>query len=277
MLPVPILKQFGLPPIQRMTWPTISNYHLQHIEPFLPVDFRERLSRAFAAFVWPMIGGSSLNAFSRDEPLKLLAHNLDFWLPHAVQVAEDLMTEFDFVEIESEQDRIDLAKIQAEIPADEGTVDRCRKGGSIWRGEVEAREAAAQMVENADKFSALRSLFDAVQSNRVEEDFSHRWSYAREDFERKLYRKRSKIRVKFVELSEAEGVVGPQSELADRLVWRDFFALLDAKERQIVVCLTKSATNLTEAAEMLGYANHAPVSKALARIRKKAEQLLGDS
>jgi hypothetical protein len=162
------------------------------------------------------------------------------------------------------------------VSEDEATVDRCRMGGHIWLGEDEAREATGAMIESADKNDRLRALIDAVRSNRVEEDFSARWSYAREDFERKLYRKRNKVRIKFVELNEAEGVVGPESELADRLIWQDFFALLDAKERQIVVCLTKSATNLTEAAEILGYANHAPVSKALTRIRRKAAQLLSE-
>ncbi len=200
MLPASVLARFGLPPIRRMTWPTISTHDIHRVEPWLPADFRDRLSRAFASHVWPLIrGGSPLNAFSKNEPIKLLAHNLDFWLPHAVRVAEDRLSELPLVELENEKDKIDLASIQESVPKDEGSVDRCRMGGHIWLGEAEAAEAAAQMVCIADKGAELSALVEAIRSNRVEEDFSDRWSFAREDFERKLYRKRSKVRVKFVD------------------------------------------------------------------------------
>ncbi|MBI5784559.1 MAG: sigma-70 family RNA polymerase sigma factor [Rhodocyclales bacterium] len=275
MLPLSLLERYGLPPIRKMVWPTVAPLDWYHVEPFLPDDFQERLSRAFAAHVWPLIdSGSSPRAFSKDEPLRLLAHNLDFWLPHAVRVAEARLSQNYFVELETEKDRQDLAEIQANVPKDEATVDRCRQGGHIWLGEAEAREATSEMVEIADKSDQLKSLIDAIRSNRVEEDFSEVWSYAREDFERKLHRKRSRVRIKFVELSEAENIIGPESEIHERSCWQDFFAILDEKELQLVVCLTKSATNLSEAARLLGYANHAPVSKALARIRKKARDIL---
>jgi hypothetical protein len=102
MLPLHILKKFGLPPLRRMLWPPISGIHSWEIEPFLPPDFRKRLSRAFATHVWPLIDrGSALDAFASEDPLKLLAHNLEFWLPHAVRVAENHLAEFDFVELET--------------------------------------------------------------------------------------------------------------------------------------------------------------------------------
>ena len=57
-----------------------------------------------------------------------------------------------------------------------------------------------EKVASADANGRLRAILDAVRSNRVADDFWARWSYAREDFERKLYRKRNKISVRFVEL-----------------------------------------------------------------------------
>lgn len=92
----------------------------------------------------------------------------------------------------------------------------------------------------------------------ADDDFSDRWSYAREDFERKLYRKRSKVKVAFVELDETIPVHGPYSEAEENLVWEDFLALLDPKERRIVVCLRSGFSNLTDVARQLGYANHPP-------------------
>jgi hypothetical protein len=103
---------------------------------------------------------------------------------------------------------------------------------------------------------------------------SERRSNAREDFERKLYSKRSKVRVSFVELKDTLPVHGPASEYTDDLLWEDFAALLDRKERHVVVCLRSGTTKLGDIASELGYSNHSPVSKALARIRKKAERFL---
>lgn len=50
--------------------------------------------------------------------------------------------------------------------------------------------------------------------------------------------------------------------------------MLDKKERRVVVCLRSGTTEATAIAE-LGYANHSPVSKTLAKIRRKAARLLG--
>ena len=70
---------------------------------------------------------------------------------------------------------------------------------------------------------------------------------------------------------------GPESEIVGNMVTNDFLALLDVKERQIVVCLNSGITKLTEIAQILGYANHSPVSKKLTRIRHLAEQHLRNS
>jgi hypothetical protein len=113
-----------------------------------------------------------------------------------------------------------------------------------------------------------------VRSNRVQDDFSTRWSFAKEDFERKLYRKRAKTRVTFVELDEAKPVHAPTSEVHENLLWEDFMVLLNAKERRIVVCLKNGLTRVSDISRKLGYANHSPVSKALQRIRRKAELYL---
>jgi hypothetical protein len=58
----------------------------------------------------------------------------------------------------------------------------------LCRGEAEAAEVVRRTVEAADSNGRLRGILDAVRSNRV--DFSDHSSYARDDFERKLYHKR---------------------------------------------------------------------------------------
>jgi hypothetical protein len=163
--------------------------------------------------------------------------------------------------------------LQAELTVDI-QAERPLKGGDIWYGEEDAWLATKKMVETADKDCKLRSIIDSIKSHRIEDDFSNIWSYAKEDFERKMYHKRAKTRVVFVELDDAKPVHSPTSELHDNLLWEDFLTLLDAKERRIIVCLKSGITRVTEISKKLGYANHSPVSKALERIRKKAKKYL---
>lgn len=273
LLPLETLKRFNLPVISSGSWPA-KGFLMGEADKF-PADIEERLSRAFAYHIWPLLNSQSRpSAFTEDEPLRLLAHNLNFWLPHAYQVAEDRLKDVPPMKLEGKKDKNKLAYYQATNPKDLVRVDRPRYAADVWEGEDEAWEATEQLFETADGGGRLRALIDAVKSGRCEDDFSDEWSFAREDFERKLYSKRSKVKVAFVEFDDTIPVHGPEAEIHDRLLWENFIALLNPKEKQIVICLRNGATNLTEVAEEMGYANHSPVSKALAEIRRKAEKLL---
>jgi len=272
LLPKRLLDRHRLPALKRPLWP--NNGVSWWNEKLLPLDFENRLSRAFAEHIWSYIdSGSGMRAFSRTEPLKLLSHSLDFWLPYALTILEEHMRDFERVAPETPKQRKLLARAKKEeFP--EVDIDRPRKGGCLWMGEEDAAEITEEIVNAADEGGRLRGLIDAVRSNRVVDDFSPCWSYAREDFERKIYSKRSKVRVSFVELKDTLPVHSRHSEYTDNLLWQDFSALLDAKERHIVVCLRSGVTKLGDIASSLGYANHSPISKALTCIRKKAAALL---
>ena len=271
LLPKRVLDRHGLPALKRGVWPLAG---VLRVEEVLPSQFPHRLSRAFADHVWSFLdSGSGLRAFSATEPLVVLSHNLDYWLPYAVKVIEMRSRAFGRVEPETEEQRRILVEAQREAPPEVG-FERPLRGGTIWMGEEDAAEAMREMVAVADRDGQLRGIIDAVRSNRVVDDFSPCWSFAREDFERKLYRKRAKVRVSFVELNDTIPVHGPCSEYTDRLVWEDFSALLNPRERHITVCLRNGTTKLKEIAKSLGYANHSPVSKALAEIRRKVIKFL---
>jgi hypothetical protein len=272
LLPKGILDRHGLPALKRPLWPVCGGRSWK--ERILPPDFAHRLSRAFAEHLWPYFdSGSGLRAFTPSDPLILLSHSLDFWLPHAVAVIEDRMRQFPRVEIENEKQRRLLAKAK-KIQNPDGTIDRPRMTGYLWKGEDEAVEVLDDIVNAADRNGQLRAIIESIRANRVVDDFSSHWSYAKEDFERKLYRKRAKVRVSFVELNDTMAVHSPRSEYTDSLLWQDFSALLDVKERHIIVCLRNGTTKLGDIAKSLGYANHSPISKALAAIRRKATEFL---
>ena len=183
------------------------------------------------------------------------------------------MRQFPRAEIENEKQRRLLAKAK-KIRNPDGTIDRPRMTGYLWQGADEAVEVLDDIVNAADRNGQLRAIIESIRANRVVDDFSSHWSYAKEDFERKLYRNRAKVRVSFVELNDTMAVHSPRSEYTDSLLWQDFSALLDVKERHIIVCLRNGTTKLGDIAKSLGYANHSPISKALVVIRRKAREFL---
>jgi hypothetical protein len=272
LLPLGVVRRFGLP-AQRGCWPPTM------VMPgCTPNDADERLARAFAHYLWPLLQPRSRPGdFSPNDPIHLLAHNLDYWLPYLDHIIQRRARELGRVAFKNDEQRRDFEEAQRRLPPDaDADVLRPCFGGDVWRGEDEAWEMACELVETADEHGQLRKIIEAVRSNRVQDDFSGRWSFQREDFERKLYSKRHKVKVTFVELGDTTPVHAPDAEPDPerRLIWQDFMALLDPKERRVIVCLRNGHTRAIEIATELGYANHSPVSKALAKIRKKARKVL---
>ncbi|MFY9553732.1 MAG: hypothetical protein WAV20_01530 [Blastocatellia bacterium] len=224
--------------------------------------------------LWPLLGGRGApSCFSSSDPIRMLSHNLDYWMPYIDIVAQRRARAFGRTEFENRREQNVYRRHQNKMPP--GINLRTPLyGGSLWLGAAEAMNATKEMIEAADDHGNLRSIIDAVRSHRIQDDFSRRWSYEREDFERKLYSKRSKVRVSFVQLDDTIPVHGPESEIDENLLWEDFFGLLEAKERHVVVCLRSGITQISDIAKDLGYANHSTISRRLAQIRQKAKTLL---
>ena len=267
------LRRFGLPALRRGTWPPMPP---PLVGQPLSADFKERLSKAVAFHLWPYLSGSCRSAFSNREPTVVLAHSLDFWLPYADRVAQDRMRALGRVKFKDEEQERRVAELQEHARQnDRDCIPQPPLfGGDVWRGQEEALAATEEMLDHADHDGRLRAILETVRSNRVVDDFSPCWSFARKDFERKLYKKRSKVKVTFVELEDTIPVHGPDAEVEADRIWQDLFALADVRERKVIVCLRSGVTKVGDIAKDLGYANHSPVSKALDRIRKKASRLL---
>lgn len=272
LLPRSTAERYGLPLLRAGQWPFVTEN--RDVDRHLPADFQARLERAWASAVWRhLMPGSPLRAFSATDPIRLLAHNLDFWIPPVTAVIQDILRALPTVDkgITEHPPRLeDGTYLQGAVVASP------RAGSDLWRGEAEAAEVIVRAVEEADADGRLRGILEAVRANRVADDFSEYWSYAREDFERKLYRKRSKVQVRFVELTDTIPVQGPETEVLDKMVFADFLALLDERERQVVVLLHSGITKVGEVATTLGYKNHSPISKRLTHIRRKAERFFGE-
>jgi hypothetical protein len=276
LLPLKSLQRHRLPVLGRRPWPTpfFGDHDLDLVENACAL--RSRIERAFAAHIWPLlVPQSGLIAFSKDDPIRLLAFNLDFWMPYLDRIVEERLRSSGKAKFRDIADRRVAVLVRRELG--EGyAVEAPLYHAEAWRGEVEAWEVTRELVENADNNGNLRGIIDAVRSHRIQDDFSDKWSWAKEDFERKLYRKRLKSRVTFVELHETLPVHGPDKEcdIATSLLWDDLLALVDQKDRHVVVLLRNGVTRVSEIAEVLGYANHSAVSKKLARIRVHARRFL---
>lgn len=273
MLPQCILKSYNLPLFRKGMWPPAGFAKYWRLIQ-LTSDFDNRLAKAFAHHIWPLLNHrSKINAFSKDDPVVILSHNLNYWLPYAYSVVEERLRSFPRADCDNIEQERELIRLRRKMPTDV-KIDRPLKGGTIWSGEDDAWNVTKELVALADKKGKLREIIDAIRANRIEDDFSSRWTYEREDFERKLYKKRSKTKVSFVQLDDTIPVHAPSSELDDDLLWEDFISILDKKEKRVVVCLRNGITKVGEIGKLLGYASHSPVSKTLARIRRKAKQYL---
>ena len=168
LLPRATLERFGLPLLRAGTWSYLAN--LGGIDRYLPPDFEQRLARAWAWTVWPhLVSGSPMKAFSEDDPIRLLSHNLDYWLPAVTDVIQTILRNFPLVNNGVEPGPVSLADGSVLEGAITGNP---RMGGDIWTGEQEAADVVAQAVHAADATGQLRGILDAVRSNRVEDDFS---------------------------------------------------------------------------------------------------------
>lgn len=270
LLPESTLQRFNLPTLRAGTWPYIADWGYDAL---LPADFASRLSAAWAFTVWPYLNsGSRMSAFLDHEPIRLLSHNLDYWVPAVTEVIQRVLR--GFPEVDNGVTPGPVSLINGGI-LDGATTANPRMGGSIWVGEDEAAAKVKETIDAADSTGQLRSIIDAVRSNRVEDDFSQHWSNAREDFERKMYKKRSKVKVSFVELKDTIPVQSAESDIDGALITNDFLTVLDEKNRQIVVMLSSGMTK-TDIGEALGYAGHSAVSKRLQQIQKAAAAYFGE-
>jgi len=276
LLPLRTLRHYRLPVREAGCWPPSHQWSACDGG---NVSETARLRRAFAHHVWPLVSPAApMKGLKPDDSLVLLAHDLDFWFPHLDVLIENMLGDYSRCAITEDDDRhntieADRARAQATMP-DGLEVQRPRKGGELWYGEEDAWDVTKKLVERADAAGRLRAIIEAIRSGRERDDFSPCWSRAKEDFERKLYRKRSRTRVSFVELHDTTVVHGPEAEIIDTMLWKNLFALVDPRDRRVVVCLRAGHTHVSDIAAELGYKNHSPVSKALNRIRGLAERLL---
>lgn len=80
LIPKKVLNFYNLPLFKKGNWPISSVNRMDNL--LIPKGFDNLLAEAFSYHIWPLIdSGSRADAFSKDDSLRVLSHNLDFWLP----------------------------------------------------------------------------------------------------------------------------------------------------------------------------------------------------
>jgi hypothetical protein len=136
LIPRTVLQRNGLPLLHAGQWPFLADTH--QTDRYLPSDFERRLAQAWASVVWGHIfhHKSPMRGFSGSDPIRLLAHNLDYWLPAVTNVIQEELHGFPDVDKGS--------IVTGPVRLEDGTVfegavrANPRKGGDVWTGEEEA-------------------------------------------------------------------------------------------------------------------------------------------
>ena len=286
LLPASALRAAGLPLLDRGDWPHTAFNTWRGTA--LPADADYRVRRAVAHHLWRALqdvmprgrgrvrprGG--LAAYAPDEPLRVLAHSPEIWVPalHAVIEAR-LRSRAPRVVLTPEEQML-LAERRAAARPDEEVVPCCDTAYA-WVGEEDAAEVTRAVVETADRDGQLREWIAAVRANEVEEDYAEGRSAGEgRDLGRRLLgtrqsdRARNGLREVVIALN-GPVLCDPAAQLDEEILLRHVCSLLTPDERT-VVHLVYQGYSVTDVAKRLDYANHSAVSKKLTRIRAKLDR-----
>jgi len=252
----------------------------------LPAGYGHAASAAFSEYIWTRLAPRARfhpSFFAPRAPLRLLAGDARFWMHRLYRIALDRRE--DFGEGPTEPDWKPLPELEAalrkQIPPEEWDRYQVRRplfGGDIWDIEDadERNEVIEQAISGSGVEESLQPVIELLHTQRAHEDFSSRYSWIKEDFERQFYSKRARLQVELVEtVDDALAWSTDDNEAYGDLLFRDVLAWLDRKERKLLLALRMGKT-ATEIARSGGLSGHASISRRIQRLKQKVARLLAD-
>lgn len=279
LLPDDVLARAGLER-RRAMMPLLFTHH------DLPADYGTRARAAFAHYIWTRLcplARLSEGAFSPQSPLRLLAGDTPYWAHRLYRLA--LARRDEFFEPTTHEDETwkpldELRnKLMADLPEEDRhrfEVQRPLMGGDVWDefDEDEREEVIRSAIDGDGVLDSLDPVVELLHRHRTHDDFSAAHSWIKEDFERSFYSKRAKLKVELVEtIDDAPAYALEPNEPYEQVLFRDVIAVLDQKERRLVVAL-RSGKNASTIAREAGLRGHASVSRRIAALKAKVSNLL---
>lgn len=240
---------------------------------------------AFERYIWTKLARSSrcrYDFFAPDSPLRLLASDSQYWMSRLYRVAIARYETFEpTTHIDHDWKPLEVleAELAEQVPdykEQNLVLRRPRMGGTLWdiEDDQECEEVVEEMLDGLGLMEPIDPLVDLLHSHQTHEDFSDRYSWIKEDFERSFYSKRSRVKVVLVETADefpswhAEECCGHED-----LLFRDLLSCFDRREQRLLVALRHGKTT-TEIAREMGLKGHASVSRKIAQIKERVRRLL---
>lgn len=252
----------------------------------LDSNYGSRARVAFSEHIWSLLSPRArlgANAFSASSPLRLLAGDTRYWAHRIYRLALDRRdTYFDPTEHEEDSWKpVNTLREQilAQIPEEDRhrfKVERPLMGGDIWDvfDSGEREDVLRSAVDGDGVMESLEPVIEMLHSHRAHEDFSDQHSWIKEDFERSFYSKRARLKVDLVEtIDDAPAYDLESNEPYEQVLFRDVIAMLNQKERRLVLALRmgKNASTIARESSLRG---HASVSRRISALKAKLANLL---
>lgn len=259
---------------------------LMYMHNDLPADYGARARAAFAHYIWTRLSPRARlgqGAFNARSPLRLLSGDTPYWAHRLYRLALARRDEFFAPTTHEDETWKPLAELRAGIlaglPEEERhlfDIQRPLMGGDVWdEFDADEREEVLQSAIDGDGvLESLDPVVELLHRHRTHEDFSAANSWIKEDFERSFYSKRAKLKVDLVEtIDDAPAYALEPNEPYEQVLFRDVIAMLDQKERRLVIALRLGKSASTIARES-GLRGHASVSRRIAALKTKVARLL---
>lgn len=283
VVPERILRRHGLRKECATAWlgPIWKDVH-----PAIAQKKAKASSEAFIEYLWPRLvrrRGLRLE-FSATSPIRLLAADIPFWMNRLYRLALDRWESLGPTKHEDEEWKsLDVLweELRKQVPEEElkkVTLSRPYLGGTLWLPEdqKECDAVVDDLVDGGGCLESLEPVLEVLNSHRAHEDFSSRYSWVKEDFERSFYSKRSKIRVSLLEtVDDLPAWTAPQPDGFENVLFRDILSFLGAKEQHLVIALRHGKT-VSQIAQDRGLSGHGAVSRQVKRLKAKVKSLLQD-
>ena len=251
----------------------------------LGAGYKEGVEAEFSRFIWSRLthGSRRSRAFfsATSSPLRLLSGDIRYWMHRLYRVA--LYRREMFQPTPEERQRVSLEDVKAELArqvgadyADRFAVRRPLVGGHVWFAEDAGERDAVigEALGGAGVMESLAPVIELLNTQHAHEDFSSRYSWVKEDFERSFHSKRARLRVQMIQ-SVDDAPVWDVSECDgyQSVLERDVFAALDLKSRTLLLALRAGKT-VCELGRDAGLTGHASISRQVQRLQAKLRQIL---
>ena len=279
LLPDEVLQQHHLER-RRSTLNLLFTHHT------LDSGWGRRARSAFAQHIWTRLcprARLSEGAFAAGSPLRLLAGDTRFWAHRLYRLALDRRDAYFEPTTHEEASWKPVKQLSEQIlrmiPEHDRhlfQVTRPLMGGDLWDVfDPQDRDDVLRAVIDGDGvLASLDPVIELLHQHRTHEDFSDRHSWIKEDFERSFYSKRARLKVDVIEtIDDAPAYDLEPSEPYEQVLFRDMIAMLDQKERRLVLAL-RMGKNASTIARDAGLRGHASISRRISALKSKLGRLL---